>query len=486
MKIDFVQLDMIEPSPFQTRHFNGSPDLEELAASIRSVGVLQPVLLRPLEGGKYELMAGERRTRAAQLAELTGIPAIIKEATDAEACEICITENFEREDLSIMEEARGVDLMLSYMTQEEAAAKLGRSVTFVARRAHLVNLTEEWQESEWINEWPVGHLEAIAILRPEDQNVVLDSLSEWDKRMNKEALNRRIQGLTHKLSAAKWDLDDDMLIAEVGACSACPDRSSANPSLFGEKPSEDFCLGHSCWNRKLVAYVAGERAKLEEGEIEHILLTSKWDGEEGIRARDIEGLQKKRMKGGTRALMLDGPEAGRTFWFKKEDQKRVTEKGLPVADGEKKGPITMEEKRERLRRRRYKVALQNFAEALEKSKRPGVANLLAITLGVGTKSNNDWLETRPKMYPGSSIAIPSLLGIIEGMKDKEHKEAYLSVLWTDMLVPVLMKRIKYSSQLNIDLAWNECEVIGSLIGINTEKMLDEAIGSIAEPKAWSN
>lgn len=111
MEIQEIQLSKIRPSQFQTRL---AFDVDDLAASIEAQGVLEPVIVRPRTKTTYELVAGERRTRAAKQAGLEAVPAIVRELTDADALEVTVTENLQRDDLHPLEEAAGTDLLSPY------------------------------------------------------------------------------------------------------------------------------------------------------------------------------------------------------------------------------------------------------------------------------------------------------------------------------------------------------------------------------------
>ena len=140
-----IRLSEIEPNRGQPRKQFDEDALSELAASISQHGVLQPLLVRPLPNGRYSLVAGERRWRAARMAGLTEEPVVVREMTDQEAAELALIENLQREDLNPMEEAFGYrTLMDTYgMTQEDAAKAVNKSRPAVANALRLLNLPDE-------------------------------------------------------------------------------------------------------------------------------------------------------------------------------------------------------------------------------------------------------------------------------------------------------------------------------------------------------
>jgi ParB family chromosome partitioning protein len=140
-----IPLDMIDPSPNQPRRRFDEDSLIALAGSIRARGVLQPVLVRPLSSGRYELIAGERRWRAAQLAELESVPAVVRRHDDAASLEVALIENMAREDLNPVDEARACAALVEELglTREEVGVRVGRSRVAVSNLIRLLDLPDE-------------------------------------------------------------------------------------------------------------------------------------------------------------------------------------------------------------------------------------------------------------------------------------------------------------------------------------------------------
>ena len=157
-----IDIDLIEPSPHQPRTTFREAALEELSRSILASGIIQPLLLRPI-GNRYELIAGERRWRAAQLAGLTKVPAIVREVRDELALEMTLVENIQREDLNPIESARAFDRLITefQMTPEMVAERTGKDRTTVANAIRLLKLESTIQE--WIEEGKLtaGHGRAL-------------------------------------------------------------------------------------------------------------------------------------------------------------------------------------------------------------------------------------------------------------------------------------------------------------------------------------
>ena len=140
-----VNINDIEPNRDQPRKFFDDEALKELSDSIAMHGVIQPLLVRPLSDGGYQLIAGERRWRASRMAGLTQVPVVVREMTDMEAMELALIENLQREDLNPIEEAEGYKLLMDTysFTQEEAAEKVGKSRPAVANAMRLLVLPQE-------------------------------------------------------------------------------------------------------------------------------------------------------------------------------------------------------------------------------------------------------------------------------------------------------------------------------------------------------
>lgn len=165
-----VRISLIEPDKNQPRSEFDEDALNELAENIRQHGVLQPILVRPLDNGGYKIVAGERRWRAARLAGLDEIPVYIKELTDLEAAEISLIENIQRKDLTPLEEAAAYQtLMETYgLTQQQVAEAVGRSRSAVANSIRLLSLSENVQKMLRDKKLTEGHAKVLAGVADKD------------------------------------------------------------------------------------------------------------------------------------------------------------------------------------------------------------------------------------------------------------------------------------------------------------------------------
>jgi ParB family chromosome partitioning protein len=192
-----VPLAHVRPSSLQPRKDFPAESLQELADSIRERGIVQPLIVRE-QGGLFELIAGERRLRAAQLLGLTEVPVLVRPADDRAVLEMALIENLQREDLNPIEEAQGYAQLVTQfqLTQEEVAGKVGKSRAVVANALRLLKLPALIQNYIRENRLSVGHAKVILGLTDEKQ------LKLAAERIIKEALNvRQTEGLVAKLQA---------------------------------------------------------------------------------------------------------------------------------------------------------------------------------------------------------------------------------------------------------------------------------------------
>lgn len=201
-----LAVEDIRPSRYQPRRRVGQEALEELARSIQEHGVVQPIVVRRMGDGQYELVAGERRWRACQVAGLTEVPALVKELTDREAMEMAMVENLQREDLTALEEARAYRALVEEfgLTQEEVAVRVGKSRPYVANMLRLLHLPEVVQSYLEQGLLSAGHARALLSLeqRAEQEEVARAIVAEgWSVRETEQAVRRRQRGTTVSTSS---------------------------------------------------------------------------------------------------------------------------------------------------------------------------------------------------------------------------------------------------------------------------------------------
>lgn len=194
-----LQIDRIKPNRYQPRRVMDQEKLRELSESIKEHGVVQPILVRPVNDG-YELVAGERRWRAAQLAGMREIPVVVSEFGEAESMEIALVENLQREDLNPLEEAEAFRRLMDEfsLTQEDVAHKVGRSRPAVANSLRLLSLPAELKDDVSRGTLSAGHARAILSLELDDLRLRLAKAI-----VAKELSVRQAEELAKKLAADK-------------------------------------------------------------------------------------------------------------------------------------------------------------------------------------------------------------------------------------------------------------------------------------------
>jgi ParB family transcriptional regulator, chromosome partitioning protein len=221
-----LPLDILQRGRYQPRSHMDQDALNELAASIRSQGVVQPIVVRPIEattptgGQRYEIVAGERRWRAAQLAELADIPAIVRDVPDETAISVALIENIQREDLNPLEEARALERLISEfsMTHQQAADAVGRSRAAVSNLLRLLDLAPEVCEQLEARALEMGHARALLGLTTRRQQVEVAALvakKGLSVRETEDIVRRMTQTGAAQPDAAASPVDPDVKRLEL-------------------------------------------------------------------------------------------------------------------------------------------------------------------------------------------------------------------------------------------------------------------------------
>lgn len=194
-----IDLDLIEPNNFQPRTTFDEDRLEQLAQSIRANGIIQPLLVRRLSADKYQLVAGERRWRAAQRAGLHRVPCVVKEIPEDKMLELALIENIQRQELNAIEEAQAYKRLIETLglTQEMVAQRVGRDRTFITNYLRLLRLPEDIQRMVETEQLSMGHARALlGVDEPETQRKLAKEVSEkgLSVRQTERAIRRIVEG----------------------------------------------------------------------------------------------------------------------------------------------------------------------------------------------------------------------------------------------------------------------------------------------------
>ena len=218
-----LAIDRLRPGKYQPRSKMDAASLAELALSIKEQGVMQPILVRPVDGGRFEIVAGERRWRAAQQAGLREIPALVKTIPDQSALAVALIENIQREDLNPLEEAKGLQRLIDEfgLTHDAAAKAVGRSRSAVSNLLRLNALAPPVQEYVLAGTLEMGHARALLALPIEQQagaatRVVNQSLSVRDTERLVHALLNPAKRAARRRSKPAYDADTARLENDLG------------------------------------------------------------------------------------------------------------------------------------------------------------------------------------------------------------------------------------------------------------------------------
>jgi ParB family chromosome partitioning protein len=266
-----LPLALLTESTTNPRRIFEDEALKELAESIRSQGVLSPLLVRPLTERGFEIVAGARRYRAAQMAEAATVPVRIVHLTDAEALEAQLVENLMRRDVHPLEEANGFRALLNLeepkYSIEQIAAKTGKSPVYLAARLRLTELTPVVVETFYREEIGVGHALLLAKLQPGQQEQALSACFKEDWSAGGQKAKRILlpvrslhfwieSNILLVLKLAPFDKRDTQLVPEAGSCVDCPKRTGHNKLLFSDMGKLDACTDPTCYQAKVEAHVA--------------------------------------------------------------------------------------------------------------------------------------------------------------------------------------------------------------------------------------
>lgn len=373
-QIQQIPLDTIRPSEGNRRVGGFDPaKLEQLAESIRAVGVQQPAVVRRngSEGG-YELVAGERRWRAARLAGLEVLPCVVRELDDVQVLKIQTIENLQREDIHPLDEADGYARLIQKAGYdvEHLAQEVGRSASYVYQRLKLRDLVEPARKLLVDGVIQAGHGILLARLQPPEQRELVDWLKHGGSRWGEEQVSvRALDEHIHRtilldLSKAPFKRDDAQLVPEAGPCITCPKRTGFQPALFADVSNKrDYCTDPGCFQGKLSALVNRRRQELElDGVaiIPHLKVSTSWGRsyvdeqrleKEGVKkAGDWEEC-KKSEEGAVRCLVVDGADRGRLTWGR-ERRKVRGQRVEPTAEEKKAREKENRERRIRTAERR--------------------------------------------------------------------------------------------------------------------------------------
>ena len=518
--VRMLPVDRLTPTADNRRRPITQSSVESLAKSLTREGVLQPILVRPQpdKAGWWEIRAGERRWRAAKLAGLTHIPAVIRSLDDVAALSVTIAENLQRQDLHPLEEAATIQLAFDRGYDAKAvAARLGKTVVYIARRASLTNLCQEWRDEVLkpdteASRLSVAHLELVARLPEETQRILAEnSFCRVFARgfPTVDELRRVIDAGLQTLRAMPWALEDDTLDPKAGSCINCPKRSGMHPILFdaedaprdGKVSKTDRCLDPVCFEGKTVAHLQQRESALRT---EHPTLRLVQVGFSGLtpKVRETFGERltqvyhpkfvKPTAKGSTPAMQLDGPKAGTLVHI--DFGESVSRNGTastkrPTDETGKPVPLSMAERKARLQKRRDAFLVNKVGESL-RALTPEALTKTAAALGART-------DAAAKRF--NPLALVLAFGT-STRADREHDDGpwkrYEELLARSKDLPVAAalhevsqvwaRRLGGSDTHHVTEQAADARRVCELLGLDASAIDTEAATAIPTPKAWAS
>ena len=214
----YVPLSSISANPNQPRKSFDEESLKELSISIKEQGIIQPILVEEIVPGRYSIIAGERRFRAAKMAGINKVPVIIKSLNEMQRIQMSLIENIQRENLNPIEEASAYQYLMkrSDMTQEQVAEKVGKSRSAIANSVRLLSLSDAIKDDLISGQISAGHARAIlSLVNPSDQKLLRDKIIERDLSVREAEKLADEYNKGHKIVPKKKDKDDDPEITEI-------------------------------------------------------------------------------------------------------------------------------------------------------------------------------------------------------------------------------------------------------------------------------
>lgn len=470
-EIAAVPLDAIQASPFNSRQIHNAAADAELAESVRQVGVLEPVLLRPLplQAGedpfgheRYELVFGHRRWTAAQTAGLDSIPAMIRTLSDADSAQLQAIENLQREDLTAMDEARGYAAFIEThgINKDQLAERIGKSRTHVYNRLKLAALVPEAARALLDGKLTTSTAEQIARIPAKHQvralAVAMETFPYATTRPFRKVRDELLEKFTLDLKTAIFDTADAVLLELAGACTTCPKRSGQTPELFGDiiqrdEPlykwgksqhgSADICTDPDCFAAKKKMHLANQRKALE---VKGATVVA---GSAAMAAVDAQG----NVKGSYIALSEVRGELAKL--------KKSLRKNLAGVDLDPPTVVTIQNPRD--------------GKTIQAVKRADLADAGA-KMEKHVKAQDKWAEQRKRdaMDRAENEA-----------KAKALTERHLALLATVRKAAAQVPRTAFDLQLIARVAWagveyGDRQIVAQLYGVKAQEQLGKRIGGM--------
>ncbi len=521
-QVETVAIDRLVPTPDNRRKPFSDASLKPLAQSIKSDGLLQPIVVRehPTQADRFEIRAGERRWRAAKLAGLTEMPVVVRKLDNEQALTVTIAENLLRKDLHPLEEAEAIQLAFDREYDLKAiASRLGKSVGYLARRASLTRLSKAWRaevlkaESD-ASRLSAGHLELVARLPEATQDSLADD-HFWPifgrGFPTVKELRQIVDGCLRSLAAMPWDPTDETIDPKAGSCVNCQKRSSQQPVLFpeddstknGKVPKDDRCLDPACFDRKHVAFVQrceckhrAQHPNLRLVEIGVDTLSPRIQEAFGDRIERLYApkLVKAGKPNAVPVMQVDGPKAGKLVFIDMGESVSANGNGRSQRPRGVDGnvvPLTIDERRARLHKRRDAFVVKRVHEFLRN-----------LTLEKTLEIVSPWTQRRINREAGAdmfdSVALLTAFGstkradYVDGgdawkeydsLRESEPNQEAASALLA--VAQVWIKRLNIQGGHTVAAQAEDARRMCQILGVDYLALFTEARRAIPQPKSWA-
>lgn len=483
-KLMAVPVGKVIPCPWNPRNIVAdSPKIIELSKSMKAHGQLQPGVGRPGKGDTIELLAGRRRFEAVKLAGIPTLLLIVSDLDDHAAKDVTVLENMQRDDLTPLEEAAGVQTLLDDdRDPAEVAEKMGKTPQWIMRRAQLTKLIPAMvKKIESGLLWNIAHMEMVARLSVEQQAeiaVLADYVYE------NGAINRYVSAMTMRLKSASWSTNDATLCPKAGSCDSCPKRSSHQPGLFDDEmdpekiKADDTCLDAACFQSKNIAHAERKIAEAHKDGKKAVRIADKYtpDNKSLIGNNDCNEC-KKTTPGAVLAFVMETHnkgDIGKQMYvtLPKSGSAAATKQKAGGKDAKKVEP-SFKDRMAVLTLRRQAHALEAVSTAVATAKNPcekwnAMDRLFRLVCIFGCE--RDWQspmrsfgENSDSILKSDGSATDKFNALFATPKNDNNKHPFQFV-WAGVK-EALSCRVKIESQHQINaerLSWAEacCEVIG--------------------------
>lgn len=510
--LTYVKITDVVPSPDNTRPRKGDrASIETLAASIRSQGVLQALIVRPhpKDANKFDLRAGYRRWRAAGMAGLKTVPVVVRDMSDAEAIEITVTENLNREDLHPIDEGCAIAKLLAVgLSADDVAEKLGRSAGWVLRRAQLQHLHKRFVELNGRDghpfaDVPVGVLLQLARLPQFVQKGMAVEISKaakwlpiWARSVG-DCEDHIVHQVLMDLTRTIWKLDDAALYPKAASCLTCPKRSACAPQLFddlsqnGKADEPGKCLDRDCFDEKHRRAIKGKIAKAKATNPRLVLITQSYGqtptdeaayfGQSVLQSYAVTKV-KKGAKGAVAAVLLNGKGAGTTTYVR-SPMKSAGKVGRPTA-----ATMTLKQKRAALDQRRLAWRIDRVAavveerlEVLTRDKRPKFLTEGLLCDHLADLAVAFLMPEPDDMPPGGNAAWARAGGYRKGPAGVKEYE----LVMVTAVLQCWANRLQRHGASDLGRYEPDMKNVASYLDVDLSGMVRQAAKELPEPKGWT-